>query len=200
MKSFSYHEAMEFYTGLDSYFGNDRIWWFAIKNWMDSNGFLSFPASSRYHLYGKGGLLRHTMNVVRNLFLLNDAWDAGYKKWELSTVGTLHDIGKMGVIKPDGEFIPRYIEIFNIDQETVPGQAFAYNKDCPKWSPVLYSLLLTRKFVHLPFELEEAIAHHDHRYITENMDRGHREGTLELLLHYSDYYAGHVLESGITVG
>lgn len=194
INQFSYEESLIFFKSLDNYF--NQSWWFAIRNWMESEGFLSFPGSTTKHMMGDGGLLRHSMHVVRNALLLNEAWGAGFKKWEVAAAGTFHDLGKMGLLLPSGELVPRYRRLRDDEKPKVEGQVWAYNEECPKISQTSYSILITRKFVHLPYHVEEAIQHHDSLYIPENQSRAHNEGRLELILHYSDMWAGHVNEKG----
>lgn len=195
MNQFTYEQALDFYSSLDNYF--DSSWWFAIKTWMDHEGFLSFPASTKYHMRGDGGLLIHSMHVVRNAMILNRFLNNEvFGAWEIAAAGTFHDLGKMGVLLEDGTLIPMYKRLDEGEAPKVEGQRWKYNVDCPKISPTSYSLAITRKFVHLPFHIEEAISHHDGLYIPENQNRAHREGRLELLIHYADYWAGHVNEDG----
>ena len=148
---------------------------------------MSMPASVHHHLNEDGGLLIHSMNVTRNALILNEAWGAGFKKWEVAAAGTFHDIGKMGLLLSTGTLVPRYVR---------DGDGWKYNTELPPISYTSYSLMTTRRFVGLPYHVEEAICHHDGLYIPENQNRAHKEGTLELILHYSDYYAAHVLETG----
>lgn len=189
-KSFTYEQALDYWVGLDSHFSEG--WWYAMRRFVEDSGYLKFPASSlrkprEGHCSMNGGLLIHSMNVTRNALALNELWGGTFKKWEVAVAGAFHDIGKLGIMLTSGDMVPRY------KQEA--DESWIYNPDCPKISPTLYSLLITRRFVNLPFYVEEAIAHHDHLYIPENQNRAHNEGALELMLHYADYWACHCQET-----
>jgi hypothetical protein len=184
-RSFTKDQALQLWTGFDNYF--DGSWWFALRNFVESNGFLEYPASTKHHCAFDGGLLVHTVNVTMNALVLNEAFSSPFGKWEVVVAGAMHDVGKIGALLSNGKVIPRYVK-------TGPDK-WASNLKCPATEMQLYSLLITRRFVKLPIHIEEAISFHDGLYYPANVGRAHKEGALELILHYADYWACHCQET-----
>lgn len=183
--------AMQLYVQTDSYFKDE--WWFACKRWAEDHGFLELPASIRHHGAYDGGLLVHSMNVLKCLWQLDQAWETGYSKKALIIAATWHDIGKMGILCANGNLIPRYIT-----EEKARPFNWKWNSDMPEQDLTLASVLILRRFVILPFYIEEAIEFHDGPYPPGQLEkRQHKQGQLELMLHYADYWSGHVLEQGL---
>ena len=74
-----------------------------LLKWLEDNDFFTAPASSKYHLAVPGGLLRHSLNVYRNL---NDIMMFHYGDQSpcplesTAIVSLLHDICKVNMYKP----------------------------------------------------------------------------------------------------
>lgn len=116
-----------------------------LIKWLETNGFFTCPASTRFHGAYKGGLANHSWNVYRLLsdyveqFKLDTAASAGQKPLKIepeniSIVGLLHDICKVGAYI--GDKAP-----------------YKWNKQQPKGHATL-SLTRIKQFIKLT-ELEE---------------------------------------------
>lgn len=161
-----------------------------VKRMMDSKVgevYFTAPASSReeYHSCYPGGLAQHSLNVVRNLKKVCDAFCKGrYPDHQLAFVGLFHDLGKVG----DGE-VESYIP--NLDQwQRNRGQLYQINKDCP-WMPTSErGLYILQNFgVQVTSDEYLAIRLNDGQYVDENKPYRGREPDLALLLHMADMWA-----------
>ena len=69
-----------------------------LIEWLNSTDYFTAPASSKYHLNVKGGLVAHSLSVYDTLKYLN----LKYKLFEedsLIVMGLLHDLCKVGYYK-----------------------------------------------------------------------------------------------------
>jgi len=155
------------------------------------------PASSAYHLNEKGGLLRHTLNVMRvaeqfylegtRSFTLEDALLAAW----------LHDIGKIGRLEArDGRLCvtaPYYI------WDEREGR-YKRNTDVPdhvelgQWN--LMQILRLRPDLDLTWDVWLAVTYHNGAYHS-NLKwpvRGN-ETPLMVFIHYCDMVASRFMES-----
>ena len=58
-------------------------------------GYFSAPASKGHHLAETGGLVKHSINVTRNILTLTDAYAFKWKRPESPyLIGMLHDLVK----------------------------------------------------------------------------------------------------------
>lgn len=191
MNSLNEFDALQLYNHVDSYFKEE--WWFAIKRWAEDHGFLEVPASVRHHSCEDGGLLIHSMNVLKSLWFLNESWGAGFDKKAMIVAATWHDIGKLGIMTHEGSLVPRYIA-----ENRERPHKWIFNTTMPQQDMRLSSILILRRFITLPFYVEEAIQFHDGPYLPGQMkERAFKQGRLELMLHYADYWSGYVLEQGL---
>lgn len=83
---------------LISYIKRDGIENF-IK-WLDDTDAWQAPASTKYHLCEKGGLIQHSLNVFNRLIrLVTDEWgdidNCPYSKETIAFVSLLHDVSKI---------------------------------------------------------------------------------------------------------
>jgi len=86
------------------------IWKDKAHPFLDRYGFFDAPASIKYHLNTKHGLLRHSVAVTKNALDLNQLW-YGYPAWKVIWAGLFHDIGKIGAVDFEtGKHTPRYVE------------------------------------------------------------------------------------------
>src|SRR4051812_7253977 len=70
------------------------------------------PASSRkaYHLSEPGGLVDHSLRVLKNVLKLNAAYDWKLAKDSMIISSLFHDIGKVGHVAKDGAITELYID------------------------------------------------------------------------------------------
>jgi len=74
-----------------------------LLKWLEDNDFFTAPASSKYHLAVPGGLLRHSLNVYRNLndlMMFHYGDRSPYTLESTAIVSLLHDICKVNMYKP----------------------------------------------------------------------------------------------------
>lgn len=75
----------------------------ALFEWMEEKGFTTLPASIKYHLNYKGGLMMHSMNVTTALLDLTNGLGLQWQRPESPIiVGMLHDLCKLEFYKPNG--------------------------------------------------------------------------------------------------
>ena len=75
-----------------------------LLDWMGKADFFTAPASTRYHLACKGGLMEHSVHVYRRLQKIVAAEypeDCPYSDETLAVVGLLHDLCKVNFYKED---------------------------------------------------------------------------------------------------
>lgn len=141
---------------------------------------LTAPASVKYHLSERQGLLKHSVGVTKTLLKLRDLLTPELSEESCVIVGLFHDAGKIGM-----PHSPRYIE---------EGDKFTYNKDQIEMQIANKSLYLVSKYIPLSDEEAQAILYHDGQYILENKFIAHKECPLTLLLTFADTWTAAVYE------
>lgn len=149
--------------------------------------YLTCPASSRedYHSCFPGGLLIHSLNVIRNLNKLAKALCPGkYTDPTLIFVGAFHDLGKVG----DGEH-PYYVPNPS-DWHRAKGMLYEVNKECV-WMPTsergLY--ILQKHGIEVSSDEYLAIRLNDGQYDEANQGYRMKEPGLALLVHWADMWS-----------
>ena len=150
---------------------------------------LTAPASTRFHLSIRGGLVRHSVNVARTLLQLRRTLAPEVSEESCVLSGLFHDLGKVGM-----PGTPYYLA--NPDQWQVRNRGVHYivNRGLTHLDIPTRSLFLLAGRVPLTDEEAQAIRYHDGQYVDENRSVAHREVTLTRLLQYADNWAGGVLE------
>jgi len=161
-----------------------------VKTMMDGKvgeAYFTAPASSRaeFHSCYLGGLLIHSLNVVKNLKRLAKALCPGkYDDATIAFVGLFHDLGKVG----DGEneyYIPN-----PSDWHVKKGMLYETNKLCEVSATEDRTLFLLQKYgIQLSSEEYLAIKLSDGQYCESNDKYKMKEPLLALLLHWADRYA-----------
>lgn len=150
------------------------------------NQFLTAPASSRrsYHYAFPGGLLLHSLNVVKNLqkivlSLAPNRWDIG----TLNFVGIFHDLGKAGTAGN-----PNYTPTKE-EWKRRRGEFFEISKNdfMPNAEKGLF--ILQQNFIELSHEEYAAIRLNDGMGTDENRGYAFREPPLALFVHWADHWA-----------
>jgi hypothetical protein len=148
--------------------------------------YFTAPASSKYEFHSAypGGLVQHSLNVIKNLWrLVNDLDPDRWPKHKLAFVGLFHDFGKVG----DGE-VERYIP--NPAKNQLFFRPYVINPKMQYLSTSDGALYLLQKHgVELDFEEFQAIKLNDGQYDPANAGYKMRECSLALLLHMADVYA-----------
>lgn len=152
---------------------------------------LTGPASTRFHLNKKGGLLEHSVGVAETLLVLREALTPEISEESCVIVGLLHDVGKIGM---PGK--PRYIK--NTNEWEIKNRNITYkiNPDEVHIGLAARSLYLIGKYIPLSDSESQAILYHDGQYIDANREAAHKETPLALLAHWADYWTVHIYEEG----
>ena len=164
-----------------------------LLDWMGKADFFTAPASTRYHLACKGGLMEHSVHVYRRLQRLVAAEypeDCPYSDETLAVVGLLHDLCKVNFYKEDTR---------NVKENGVWVQKPYYTVD----EQIPYghgekSVFLIERFMRL--SLEEAIAVRFHMGgftaspADQNVSAAFEKVPLAVLLHIADLEASYLDE------
>lgn len=147
------------------------------------------PASTRFHMCRPGGLVEHSLNVVRTLLMLREKLAPEIPEASCVIAGLYHDVGKAGL--PGNPFYLPWPDHWSPSRN---GARYIVNQELVHMDIASRSLFLVAS--HLPLSAEEAqaIRYHDGQYIDENRCIAHRECNLTRLLQYADNWAGGVLE------
>lgn len=156
----------------------------------EKTNWLTAPASTKFHLAKKGGLIEHSVNVAKTLIKLRRELKPELSLESCVIVALFHDVGKVGF-----SGVPYYIE--NLNQWQVDNRNIKYsiNPDCLHMDTSTRSLYLITQYVMLTQEEAQAIRYHDGQYVDENKSVAHRESPLTRLLQYADNWSGGVIES-----
>ena len=155
---------------------------------------LTAPASIKYHLCRKQGLLEHSINVTETMLMLRGILAPELSEESCVIVALLHDLGKAGVAGQS-----QYIENFPSEKQQRFGYPantpYRYNNDLTYLSVPIRSLYLILPYLPLTQEEAQAIAYHDGQYVPENRSVAAKEDKLTLLLQYADNWSGFVIEN-----
>ena len=150
--------------------------------------YFTAPASSKedYHSAYPGGLVQHSLNVVRSLKLLTDTLCPGrYDGQTVVFVGLFHDLGKGS----DGEndfYVPNPSEW----HRNKLGKLYENNHNSPFMPHHLRSLYILQKYeIVVSSDEYLAILTHDGQYQEANKPFAMKEPELALLLHWSDRFS-----------
>ena len=166
-----------------------------LLDFIQSIGFLDAPCSGGNHLAKKGGLLEHSVNVLKYAEKIGVALLGGaeYNKIQDSVViaALLHDLGKCGDYDK-----PMYVE--NILKSGKPSEAkpFKRNPDLLAVPHAVRSIKLAALFIDLTEDEEWAILCHDGLYDFMKYDLNGKERPLQLIVHWADMWASRVIECG----
>ncbi len=180
-----------------------------LLEWLDTTDWYDAPASTKFHLSCKGGLLEHSINVFERLKRLikmeyNDVGnECPYSDETLAIVSLFHDFCKIGCYKSEYKNVKTYSEFGTkrdaggrFDWESVQGykfdEDFVYGYHGPK------SVYLIQKFIELSPDESRAIATHMGAYDRPNGDftigNVFEKCPLALLLHTADCMASFIDE------
>ncbi|MCX6818429.1 MAG: HD domain-containing protein [Candidatus Aenigmarchaeota archaeon] len=146
-----------------------------------NTSWLTSPASTRYHLNEKHGLLKHSVGVTETLLKLRELLAPEVSEESCVIVGLFHDLGKIGTFEK-----PNYIK--NDDEWEIAKRNMKYktNPDLVYIGSSQRSLFLVSQHIKLSDEEAQAILYHDGQNIPANKEVAHRECLLTLLLTFAD--------------
>ena len=166
----------------------------ALINFMEKEtDYLSSPASTRFHLCRKQGLLEHSVNVAETMLRLRDAIAPEIDEESCVITALIHDLGKAGM-----PGIPQYLE-----NEPTPKQKqygfpasvpYRMNENLIYLSVPLRSLYLAIPYISLSESEVQAVMYHDGQYVDDNKSVATKETPLLLLLQYADTWSTFVIE------
>ncbi len=146
------------------------------------------PASTRteFHSCYPGGLMAHSLNVVKNLYALADALCPGkFERSTLNLVGLFHDFGKVG----DGKNPFYKVQESSWHREKL-GQLYEVNKECLNMPNSERGLFIFQEHgIQLSSDEYLAIRLNDGMYAAENKPYSMNEPELALLLHWADRWS-----------
>lgn len=122
----------------------------SFYDWLIANGFMTAPASTKYHGAFRSGLYEHSCNVTRELLRLTDRLDLEWQRPESPwIVGMFHDLCKIDAYRSD-EF------------------GWTYNEDVVIKGHGDKSVMLLSQFMQLTEEEILCILYHMGAYETDN--------------------------------
>jgi hypothetical protein len=148
---------------------------------------LMAPASTKlsFHCAHPGGLVEHSLNVLRNLKKLIQLYDADISSESMIMVSLFHDWGKVGDL--DEAY---YLEQDSDWHREKLGQMYKINEDIQSMPNAERGLWLMQHFgVQLTLDEWIAIRTNDGQGVDENKPYFGREPTLALLLQHADQMA-----------
>lgn len=152
-------------------------------SWLES------PASTRFHLPVKHGLIMHSVGVAETLLRFRECLAPQLSVESCAIVGLLHDAGKVGM---PGK--PLYLPNPDEWQRRNRGMNYLYSEEVTAMGLAVRSLYLIAKYLPLSDAEAQAICYHDGQYIVENEPVAGNEEPLTLLLHWADYWSAHINE------
>ncbi|HOO51015.1 MAG TPA: HD domain-containing protein [Alphaproteobacteria bacterium] len=147
------------------------------------------PASTRFHLCCKGGLIEHSINVVSTILKMRSMLAPEISEESCVIAALYHDVGKVGM---PGQ--PYYLP--NPSEWHIKNRGIHYivNNEIVHMDVPTRSLYLVSQHIPLSGEEAQAIRYHDGQYISENHTVANRESNLTLLLQYADNWSGLAIE------
>ncbi len=166
----------------------------ALINFMENEtDYLNSPASTRFHLCRKQGLLEHSVNVAETMLKLRSSLAPEIDEESCIITALIHDLGKAGM--PGA---PQYLE-----NEPTPKQKqygfpasipYRINESLVYLSVPVRSLYLAIPHISLSESEVQAVMYHDGQYVDDNKSVATKETPLLLLLQYADTWSTFVIE------
>ena len=153
------------------------------------------PCSGGNHLAKQGGLLEHSVNVLRYAEKIGVALLGGaeYNEIQDSVViaALLHDLGKCGDYDK-----PMYVENILKSGKVSEAKPFKRNPDLLAVPHAVRSIKLATLFIDLTEDEEWAILCHDGLYDFMYKDLKGKETWLQMIIHWADMWSSHIIEGG----
>ncbi len=184
----------ERYEALKSRIVNRREEFDSLIKFMENEtDYLSSPASTRFHLCRKQGLLEHSVNVAETMLKFREAIAPDIDEESCIITALIHDLGKAGM---PGR--PQYLENEPTPKQkqygfpaTVP---YRMNESLIYLSVPVRSLYLALPHISLSESEVQAVMYHDGQYVDDNKSVATKETPLLLLLQYADTWSTFVIE------
>ena len=166
-----------------------------LLGYMNEIGFLEAPCSGGNHLAKKGGLAEHSVNVLTIAEKIGVALLGGarYNEVQDSVViaALLHDLGKCGDYEK-----PMYVESILKSGKQSDTKPYKRNPELSAVPHAVRSIKLATLFIDLTEAEEWAIPCHDGLYDFMKYDLKGKETWLQMIIHWADMWASHIIEGG----
>lgn len=166
-----------------------------LLDWLESNGFYTSPASSRFHGCYAGGLLDHSLNVYDELVRLTKAYpEFEFKRDSLIVTALFHDLCKVNfyAVEQKNRKNEKTGKWEKYDAYTIKEQ-FCFGGHGSK------SVYLTQHFINLSPEEATAINCHMSCWDgNKDVDKAYEQFPLAWLLHAADESATYIKENTTT--
>lgn len=156
---------------------------------MDDGGFFEAPCSGAHHLAEEGGLVEHSLNVLKCARDLNKALGAGIDDASIIIAALLHDLGKMG---DHGK--ANYVENILKDGKRSATKPYITNPELTYLPHEVRSVMIAERYIFLKEEEETAILWHNGLYGTFKYDIQGKETPLYMIIHWADMWASRIIE------
>lgn len=170
-----------------------------LLQYIQEIGFLTAACSGGNHLCKRGGLLEHSCNVFLNAERIGLALlgDKEYEKYRdsIAIAALLHDLGKVGDYGKQ-----MYVDNVLKSGKVSEAKPFKRNPELLGVPHAIRSVKLATLFIDLTEDEEWAILCHDGLYDYMKYDLKGHETPLQLIIHWADMWASHVIEGGADDG
>lgn len=156
---------------------------------MDDGRFFEAPCSGAHHLAEEGGLVEHSLNVLKCARDLNEALGAGIDDASIIIAALLHDLGKMG---DHGK--ANYVENILKDGKRSATKPYITNPELTYLPHEVRSVMIAERYIFLKEEEETAILWHNGLYGTFKYDIQGKETPLYMIIHWADMWASRIIE------
>lgn len=156
---------------------------------LEEIGYFTAPASSQYHLASDGGLLEHSLNVVKVMMKLAPTLKLDNLEESIIIVGLFHDIGKASYYGK-----PNYVENILKSGKRSDSKPYENNKDLLGIPHEVSAIHILSKYIDLTEDEAFAILYHNGLYTSTGYGLKGKETPLYLLTHFADMWASRVLE------
>lgn len=155
--------------------------------------YLNSPASTRFHLCRKMGLLEHSVNVAETMLRLRGALAPEISEESCIICALIHDLGKAGMPGAP-QYIPNEPTARQKQYGFGPSVPYRMNDNLVYLSVPLRSLYLALPHIKLSESEVQTIMYHDGQYVDDNKSVATKETPLLLLLQYADTWSTFVTE------
>lgn len=158
--------------------------------YMEQAGFFDAPASTAPHLGHKGGLAEHSLNVLQQARVLNNAFGNLCDANSVTICALLHDLGKCGQFGK-----PEYVENILKSGKRSDTKPYERNKALLPTAHEMRSVIEASKYIPLTEDEQFAILMHNGMYGAFKYEglQGN-ETPLYMVVHFADMWASRVME------
>lgn len=164
-----------------------------LLDYMSEIGFLDAPCSGGHHLCKEGGLLEHTVNVMKYAEKIGVCLLGGERYNEIHEsvmiAAALHDLGKCGQFGK-----PEYVENVLASGKVSDTKPYKRNPDLLNVPHEIRSVSIAQMFIDLTEEEQHAILYHNGLYSSLKYEIQGNETPLYMIIHWADMWCSRVVE------